>query len=152
MLQLALLPPTLYVSPSLLLLLLLSFTFVCFRVAFWVHGVSPLMKDQNSGKQQSWILLCKCIGFSYSLLLNINPFWVCSSILVVLGSFVNMAYLSWRNKVKKRPEERAKLLEKYIVADKQDGGNDDDGGLDAWLELGDRHPDFVYTLWVFLFF
>jgi hypothetical protein len=58
-----------------------------------------------------------------------------------------MAYLSWRNKVKKRPEERAKLLEKYIVSDKQGGGgDDDDGGSDAWVELGDRHPDFVYTL------
>jgi hypothetical protein len=53
-----------------------------------------------------------------------------------------MAYLSWRNKIKKRPEERAKLLDKYK------GTNDDDeeGGLDAWMELGDRHPDFVYTL------
>ena len=43
------------------------------------------------------------------------------------------------NKVKKRPEERAKLLDKYK-------GDDEDGGLDAWMELGDRHPDFVYTL------
>jgi hypothetical protein len=51
-----------------------------------------------------------------------------------------VAYLSWRNKVKKLPEERAKLLEKYK------GDDDDEGGLDAWIELGDRHPDFVYTL------
>ena len=52
-----------------------------------------------------------------------------------------MVYLSWRNKVKKRLEERAKLLNKYK------GDNDDDeGGLDAWIELGDCHPDFVYTL------
>ena len=60
-----------------------------------------------------------------------------------MGSFVNIAYLSWRNKVKKRPEERGKLLDKY------NKGNDDDDnekGLDAWMELGDRHPDFVYTL------
>ena len=61
-----------------------------------------------------------------------------SSILVFVVSFVNVAYLSWRNKVKKRPEERAKLLGKYK--------GDDDGGLDAWMDLGDRHPDFVYTL------
>jgi hypothetical protein len=54
-----------------------------------------------------------------------------------------MAYLSWRNKVKKRPEERAKLLGKYKSIDDND---DDEGGLDAWMELGDRHPDFVYTL------
>ena len=24
--------------------------------------------------------------------------------------------------------------------------DEDDGGLDAWMELGDRHPDFVYAL------
>ena len=66
-----------------------------------------------------------------------------SSILVVVISLVNVAYLSERNKVKKLPEERAKLLEKYVVADKQ---GEDDGELRAWIELGDRHPDFVYTL------
>ena len=59
-----------------------------------------------------------------------------------------MAYLSWRNKVKKRPGVRTKLLQKYAAlaaANKEtdDGG---DGGLSAWIELGDRHPDFVYTL------
>ena len=65
-----------------------------------------------------------------------------SSILVVVGCFINMAYLSWRNKIKKRPGERAKLLEKYVVTD----DTNDNGGLKAWMELGDRHPDFVYTL------
>jgi len=62
------------------------------------------------------------------------------TILVVVGSLVNVVYLSWRNKVKKHPEERAKLLDKYK------GKDDDEGELDAWMELGDRHPDFVYTL------
>ena len=59
-----------------------------------------------------------------------------------MGSLANVAYLSWRNKVKKRPGVRAKLLEKYLTAGKE---NEDDGGLKAWIELGDRHPDFVYT-------
>ena len=54
-----------------------------------------------------------------------------------------MAYLSWRNKVKKRPGVCTKLLEKYATVDKE---NTDDEGLNAWVELGDRHPDFVYTL------
>jgi len=65
------------------------------------------------------------------------------SILVIVISLVNVAYLSSRNKIKKRPENRAKLLVKYMVANKQ---GEDDGGLRAWTELGDRHPDFVYTL------
>jgi hypothetical protein len=54
-----------------------------------------------------------------------------------------VAYLSLRNKVKERRGERAKLLEKYTVANKQ---GEDDGKLRARIELGDRHPDFVYTL------
>ena len=63
------------------------------------------------------------------------------SILVVTFTLINMTYLSWRNKVKKRPEVRAKLLEKYVI-DKEGG----DGGLSAWTELGDRHPDFTYII------
>ena len=54
-----------------------------------------------------------------------------------------MTYLSWRNKVKKSPGVRAKLLEEHVTVDKEAG---DDGALRAWIELGDRHPDFVYTL------
>ena len=54
-----------------------------------------------------------------------------------------MAYLSWRNKVKKRPGVRTKLLQKYVTDEKE---IDDDGGLTAWIELGDRHPGFVYTV------
>ena len=57
-----------------------------------------------------------------------------------------MTYLSWRNKVKKRPGVRAKLLQKYTATPEQGISDDDDGGLSAWIELGDRHPDFVYTL------
>ena len=56
-----------------------------------------------------------------------------------------MAYLSWRNKVKKRPGVRTKLLEKYAATEKEIA-DDGLGGLSAWIELGDRHPDFVYTL------
>ena len=58
-------------------------------------------------------------------------------------SFVNMPYLSWKNKVKKCPVVREKLLEGYTGSfDKESV----DGGLHAWTELGDQHPDFVYTL------
>ena len=66
-----------------------------------------------------------------------------SSIIVVVGSLINMAYLSWRNKVKKRPGVRAKLLQKYVSVEK---GIAADGGSRAWIELGDLHPDFVYTI------
>ena len=62
---------------------------------------------------------------------------------MIVGSLINMAYLSWRNKVKKRPGVRTKLLQKYVTDEKE---IDDDGGLTAWIEIGDRHPDFVYTV------
>ena len=63
-----------------------------------------------------------------------------------MGCLANVAYLSWRNKVKKRPGARAKLLEKYITVEKEGETFNKDGGLKAWIELGDRHPDFMYTL------
>ena len=80
--------------------------------------------------------------FSDSYLLNSNP--STSSILCLVLSLVNVAYLSLRNKVKKRPEERAELLEKYIALGNKQA--EEDGKSRAWIELGDRHPDFVYTL------
>jgi hypothetical protein len=56
-----------------------------------------------------------------------------------MGCLVNVAYFSWKNKVKKRPGVRAKLLEKYMTVDKE-------GEDKAWIELGDQHPDFMYTI------
>jgi len=63
-------------------------------------------------------------------------------IFVIVGCFINRAYLSWRNNVKERPGVRSKLLINYVAADKENA----DGGWSAWSELGDQHPDFVYTL------
>ena len=48
--------------------------------------------------------------------------------------------------MKKRPGERAKLLEKYVTDNKRRLEDGDEGKLKAWTELGDRLPDFVYTL------
>ena len=51
---------------------------------------------------------------------------------------LNVVYLSFKNKSKNRIGRREELLEKY--------NEDEDGGLRAWMELGDEHPDFRYTL------
>jgi len=64
------------------------------------------------------------------------------SILVVVGSLVNMAYLNWKNRQKQRPGYREEVLAKYYSA----GGTEEDANLRAWMELGDRHPDYRYTL------
>jgi hypothetical protein len=53
---------------------------------------------------------------------------------------MNTAYLTWLNKNKSKPEYRERMLEKYAEQSKEDGG------LQAWMELGDKHPDFVYTV------
>jgi len=60
------------------------------------------------------------------------------SICTLLGALLNVAYLSWKNKSKNRIGRREELLEKY--------NEDEDGDLRAWMELGDEHPDFRYTL------
>ena len=114
--------------------------FPFFRVAFWVPGVSQPRTDQNSAKQRSCVSCCTWT--TTFLCLNFYRPSLSSCITVFVGSLINMVYLSWRNKVKKRPGVRTKLLEKYAAAD------DSDGGLRAWIDLGDRHPDFVYTLWI----
>jgi len=51
---------------------------------------------------------------------------------------MNIAYLSWKNKLKARTGRRELLLKKY--------NQDEDPSLRAWMELGDEHPDFRYTL------
>ena len=61
-----------------------------------------------------------------------------SSIIMVVGPLINMAYLNRMNKIKK--EKRAEILAPYITAEHPDGGSR------AWAELGDKHPDFKYQL------
>lgn len=60
---------------------------------------------------------------------------------MVVGSLLNLIYLKRKNKEKAQPGYREKVLAKYVTDEKEA-----DGGLQAWMELGDRHPDFVYAL------
>jgi hypothetical protein len=57
---------------------------------------------------------------------------------MMIGAALNGLYLTRQNKIKRR--ERERILAPY--ADEKEG----DGGLRAWIELGDRHPDFKYTI------
>lgn len=61
-----------------------------------------------------------------------------SSSLILVGALLNAVMLSYKNKTKQR--RRAEILAPY--------GNekDVDGGIAAWMELGDAHPDFIYKL------
>ena len=59
-----------------------------------------------------------------------------SSCLVVVGALINAAMLTRMNARKRM--NREKLLAPY--------SDDKDGRERAWMELGDEHPDFVYTL------
>lgn len=57
--------------------------------------------------------------------------------MMALGA-INAGYLHYQNKKKQR--NRAHLLEPYVNSAQPDGG------VKAWVELGDRHPDFKYIL------
>lgn len=63
---------------------------------------------------------------------------LCSSILVAVGSLINMAYLNQKNRTKEA--KRSEILAPYVTPDHPDGG------AQAWAELGDKHPDFKYQL------
>ncbi|KAI0081283.1 MFS general substrate transporter [Panus rudis PR-1116 ss-1] len=63
------------------------------------------------------------------------------SIVVVIGSACNALYLARENR--KKVERREEILEPYLEWDKP---SHIDGGERAWTELGDRHPDFRYSL------
>jgi hypothetical protein len=52
-------------------------------------------------------------------------------------AFLNVAVLYYKNRRKEKL--RTELLAPY--ADEKES----DGGLRAWVELGDKHPDFVYS-------
>ncbi|KAK7682361.1 hypothetical protein QCA50_014566 [Cerrena zonata] len=56
---------------------------------------------------------------------------------LVLGSLINFAYLTQANNTKRR--NRARLLARYTDAE----GKVHDR---SWVELGDKHPDFRYTI------
>ena len=52
-------------------------------------------------------------------------------------AIINALMLSYANKRKK--EKRAEILAPF-------SREEPDGGLHAWVELGDRHPDFRYVI------
>ncbi|KAG7085987.1 hypothetical protein E1B28_003510 [Marasmius oreades] len=65
------------------------------------------------------------------------------SALIVVLAIVNGLYLRRQNRIKR--ERRSEILAPYLedgAGKSEDGG---DGGERAWMELGDRHPDFMYT-------
>lgn len=62
---------------------------------------------------------------------------VSSALLVVLLPALNVAVLRYKNQQKRK--HRAEILAPYVSE------KEPDGGLRAWMELGDKHPDFVYS-------
>ncbi|KAF9447487.1 MFS general substrate transporter [Macrolepiota fuliginosa MF-IS2] len=59
------------------------------------------------------------------------------STLAIVLVFINFAILHYKNQRKRRL--RTELLAPYTDE------KESDGGLKAWMELGDKHPDFVYS-------
>ena len=59
-------------------------------------------------------------------------------LIMILFSVTNAAILHYKNKNKSK--SRSEVLAPYIT-DKEP-----DGGVQAWVDLGDRHPDFRYVI------
>ncbi|KAF8868773.1 MFS general substrate transporter [Mucidula mucida] len=59
------------------------------------------------------------------------------SSLILVGALINGIFLSYQNKNKLR--RRVQLLGPYAELKET-------GSSKAWMELGDRHPDFMYTI------
>ncbi|KLO13815.1 MFS general substrate transporter [Schizopora paradoxa] len=60
------------------------------------------------------------------------------SALIALFAVLNVIYLRWATNYKR--QNRDELLEPYSAEKTNDGGDQ------AWTELGDRHPDFEYAI------
>ncbi|KAF8153845.1 hypothetical protein B0H34DRAFT_783979 [Crassisporium funariophilum] len=73
------------------------------------------------------------VASNTTTILNLS-FNIISIALVIVSYFL----LSWMNKRKQR--QRAALIAPYA------NEKEADGGVNAWIELGDRHPDFRYIL------
>ncbi|KDR72761.1 hypothetical protein GALMADRAFT_126423 [Galerina marginata CBS 339.88] len=60
------------------------------------------------------------------------------TIMVIVLAGINALLLSWKNKQKEH--SRAEILGPFSTE------KEPDGGVRAWVELGDRHPDFRYVI------
>lgn len=71
---------------------------------------------------------------SFTERVGFSPF---SQAFVIGLTAVNVAVLYYRNQQKRR--NRDKILAPYMDE------KDPDAHLRAWIELGDKHPDFIYS-------
>lgn len=84
------------------------------------------------------LILCVCIlSFIHTLVSLMTSSMFYSAIGMISLAIINALTLSYANKRKK--EKRTEILAPFST-DKEP-----DGGVAAWIELGDRHPDFHYV-------
>ena len=83
-----------------------------------------------------YILVCVCLILP---LKTITHKTVVSCIIIIVFSTLNVLYLNYATHQKER--NRDEILAPYITSDKAV----EDGGEAAWIDLGDRHPDFQYA-------
>jgi hypothetical protein len=81
------------------------------------------------------LILCVCVIHALMSLMILSMFY--STIVMILLAIINALTLSYANKRKK--EKRTEILAPFSTE------KEPDGGVAAWVELGDRHPDFRYV-------
>lgn len=109
------------------------------RAVSWALGYIPKLKVPGFVALRLWIFAGRLsrIFPAVSIHWNDAPF---SIIGIIVVSILNILYLRWANKQKRI--HRAELLAAYADEGRSDGGDR------AWKELGDRHPDFIYSYWI----
>lgn len=63
-----------------------------------------------------------------------------SAVLIIVFSIANALYL--KREQRRKESRRAEILAPYL----SDPNTPSDGGERAWVELGDKHPDFRYAI------
>ena len=64
-----------------------------------------------------------------------------SAVLIIIGAGINALLLNHMNKQK--TQRRDEILAPYNIDSDDSKGSE---AIRAWVELGDRHPDFKYTI------
>jgi MFS transporter, ACS family, DAL5 transporter family protein len=88
------------------------------------------------------LVLCVSASFDFGRCLAHSKVSVYSCVVMALGCLANSFILSRMNASKQR--RRTEILAPY--GDDDTDGKVRGGGLIAWKELGDKHPDFRYTI------
>ena len=127
---------------------------IFYRAVFSVPGCFRYQRHPNIETRVFSIWYCKlpipvCLDYSFA-----QDVVFTSVLLLGFTAILNGSLLHWWNKKKQDPVRRQELLAPYFenvdVEVEEDSGSEHDRNgrahRKAWLDLGDKHPDFQYVI------